>query len=267
MDYEYVKVDITNNIGIVAMNRVDALNALNVGLARDITESVRELGSREDVRIIILKSNARIFCAGLDLKAFTGRDVSNPIRSIINFPADDHYLLDCCNVLEDCRKPIIAAVNGKCIGGGLDIACACDIRLCTEDASFSLREAGIGLVADMGVLQRIPLIIGQGFAREMAYTARYYTSREVEKMGLVNGIFPDQAALMEGAKKLAAEIADNAPLAVEGSKEVLNFSRNKSIWDGMTLAMHKNMVLMGSEDMKESALAFLQKRKPQFKGR
>lgn len=267
MKYENVEVTVENGIATVAMNRVASLNALNIPLGRDITESIRELGVREDVRVIILKSNARIFCAGLDLKAFAGREVTNPIRSLINMPVEDHYLFDCCNVIEDCKKPIIAAVNGKCIGGGLDIACACDIRLCTEDASFSLREAGIGLVADMGVLQRLPLIVGQGFAREMAYTARYYTAREVEKMGLVNGVFTDQAAMMEGAKKLAAEIAENAPLAVEGSKEVLNYSRNKPVWDGMLYAAHKNMVLIGSEDMKESGRAFMEKRKPQFKGR
>lgn len=267
MDYQFVKVEIADNIGIVAMNRVDALNALNVEIAKDITESVRALGSREDVRVIILKSNARIFCAGLDLKAFTVAKTSNPIRSTLNFPIDDPYLLDCCMVLEECRKPLIGAINGKCIGGGLDIACACDIRLCTEDAEFSLREAGIGLVADMGVLQRLPLIVGQGFAREMAFTARYYKAREVEKMGLVNGVYPDQTAMMEATMKLAAEIAANAPLAVEGSKETLNYSRNKSIWDGMLLAMHMNMILMGSDDMKESAKAFMEKRKPQFKGR
>lgn len=266
MDYKYVQVAIEDHIATVAMNRTDSMNALNVPLTADITESVRELSGNNDVRVIILKSNAKIFCAGLDLKAFAGREMKNPVRDIINMQFEDHYILDCCNVLEECRKPVIAAINGKCIGGGLDMICACDIRLCTEDASFSLREAGIGLVADMGVLQRIPLIIGQGFAREMAYTARYYTAREVERMGLVSRVFVDQAALLDGAKQLAAEIAANAPLAVEGSKEVLNFSRNKSMGDGIAYAIQKNHLLFGSDDLKESMLSFAERRKPQFKG-
>jgi enoyl-CoA hydratase len=268
MEYHYVQVSIEHNVATVALNRTDALNALDVPLAADITESVRELNRRDDVRVIILKSNARIFCAGLDLKAFIGHDLKDSVRDSLNMTLDSgHYLLDCCNVLEECRKPVIAAVHGKCIGGGLDIACACDIRLCSEDASFSLREAGIGLVADMGVLQRVPLIIGQGFAREMAFTARYYTAREAERMGLVNQVFPDQSSLLEGATRLAREIAENAPLAIEGSKEVLNYSRNKPVGDGMAYAVQKNHLLFRTDDIKESARAFSERRKPRFQGR
>jgi enoyl-CoA hydratase len=154
-----------------------------------------------------------------------------------------------------------------CIGGGLDIISACDIRLCAEDASFSLREAAVGLVADMGVLQRLPHIIGQGFAREMAFTARFYNAKEAEKMGLVNAVYPGRDALMEGARALAQQIAVNAPLAVQATKEVLNMSRHATVEDGMSLAKHKNMVLFASEDLKEAFRAFMEKRKPDFRGR
>ena len=144
---------------------------------------------------------------------------------------------------------------------------ACDIRLCTEDATFCLKEAGIGLVADMGILQRLPLVIGQGFTREMAYTARFFSAREVERMGLVNGVYSDSEELMKEAKKLAAQIAENAPLGVQQTKEVLNYSRNVTIPEGMSMAIHKNMVLFSSEDMGEALAAFKEKRKPRFKGR
>lgn len=267
MDYQYIQLTVENGVATVALNRVNALNALNIPLAEEMSTCVRALSSMEEVRAVIVKSNARIFCAGLDLKAFTGMTSDNPARSALYSAEYVHYLLDCCNALEECRKPVIAAVNGKCVGGGLDIASACDIRYCTEDAEFSLREAAVGLVADMGVLQRLPLIVGQGFAREMAFTARFYTAREVEKMGLVNGVFPDREAMLAGAMQLALEIAANAPLAVEGTKDTLNYSRNKSIWDGMLFAIHKNMVLGRSEDMLESGMAFMEKRKPNFKGR
>ena len=144
---------------------------------------------------------------------------------------------------------------------------ACDIRLCSEDATFCLKEAAIGFVADMGVLQRLPFIIGQGFTREMAFTSRFYSAREVERMGMINTVYPDGESLMEGAKKLAAQIAENAPLAVSATKEVLNSNTKAAIQNGMSMAIHKNMVLVSSDDVKEAASAFMEKRNPQFKGR
>ena len=149
-------------------------------------------------------------------------------------------LFDCCNANEDMPKPVIAAVHSKCIGGGLDIISACDIRLCTEDAIFCLKEANIGLVADMGVLQRLPLIVGQGFAREMAYTAGNYSALKAKNMGLVNNIFADKNALDTGSlKQLAMQIAANAPLAIQCTKEVLNFSRYTNVNEGMALAIQR----------------------------
>jgi enoyl-CoA hydratase len=119
----------------------------------------------------------------------------------------------------------------------------------------------------MGVLQRLPLIVGQGFARQMAYTAAEYPAREVEKMGLVNAVYKDKDALMAAAKKLAADIAQNAPLAIRCTKEVLNYSRYANVKDGMSSAIQKNMVLMTSDDLKEAVTAFIEKRPPAFKGK
>jgi len=119
----------------------------------------------------------------------------------------------------------------------------------------------------MGILQRLPLIIGQGFTREMAYTARFFSAKEVARMGLVNGIYTDREALMEEAKKLATLIAENAPLAVQQTKKVLNYSRSATVEDGMSMAMQKNMVLLFSQDVREAMTAFMEKRKPHFKGK
>lgn len=264
MTYELLDIKIENHIAMVAMNRVDKLNALNSILAKNLYDAVRELSENNDVRVIILKSNAKAFCAGIDLVAVAEQNNSNKARIVLE--KDVFNALACCNMIEECKKPVIAAVNGVCVGAGLDIACACDIRLCSEDARFALREAAMGLVADMGVLQRIPLIIGEGFAREMAFTARFYSAREVEKMGLVNFIYADQPALIAGAGALAAEIAANAPLAVEETKETLNFSRNKSMQDGMIYAKLKNGILSATEDVREAVAAFRERRKPEFKG-
>jgi enoyl-CoA hydratase len=263
----FLEIEVENYIATMSLNNKESLNALTVDFATEITEAVKALNARDDVRVIILKSNARIFCAGLDLKGLMALGIiGGGAKPAFYFQEKLQALFDCCNILETCRKPIIAAVHGMCIGGGLDIISACDIRLCAEDASFCLKEAAIGLVADMGVLQRLPHIIGQGFTREMAYTARFYSSREAERMGLVNAVYPDQETLLAEAKKLAGQITENGPLGVMATKEVLNYSRTASIEEGMHMSIQKNALFMSSKDIQEAITAFLQKRKPNFKG-
>lgn len=267
MPYQNLEVTIEERVATVTLARTDSMNALSLAFTAEIAQAFRELGANDEVRAIILASRAKAFCAGLDLKEFAAVGLKGSAKSSLEFPEKLRPLFDCCDGIEACPKPVVAAVNGMCIGGGLDIVSACDIRLCTEDASFSLREAAIGLVADMGVLQRLPHVIGQGFAREMAFTARFYKANEALAMGLVNAVYPDGAAMMAGARKMALEIAANAPLAVQATKEVLNVSRSLSVADGMSLAKHKNMVLMLSQDLKEAFVSFMEKRKPDFKGK
>jgi len=267
MTYQNLEIAIEDHVATVTLARTDSMNALSLAFTAEIARAFRELGANDEVRTIVLASKAKAFCAGLDLKEFAAIGMKGTAKSSLEFPEKLRALFESCDGIEACPKPVIAAVNGMCIGGGLDIVSACDIRLCTQDATFSLREAAIGLVADMGVLQRLPHVIGQGFTREMAYTARFYKAEEAEKMGLVNAVYPDQTAMMDGAKKLARQIAANAPLAVQATKEVLNVSRQATIQDGMSLAKHKNMVLMLSQDLKEAFVSFMEKRKPDFKGK
>ncbi len=266
MSSENIKIKIENNVATMSLARNEHINALSVEFAYEITDAVKSLMADDSARVIILNSDARIFCAGLDLKAMTAEGVDGRPKTTIAFPQTFEPLLECCNIMEKCAKPIIAAVHGKCVGGGLDIISACDIRMCTEDATFSLREVAIGIAADMGVLQRLPLIIGQGFTREMAYTAKFFTAREVERMGLMNHVYKDKDTMMKEAKKLADEIAAMPPLAVQNTKDIMNFSRNITIHEGMIYAIHKNMVLFFTADTKEALTAFMEKRKPVFKG-
>lgn len=265
MTYKYVEVKEENYIATVGLNRIENLNALSYEYATELTDVFRELDAEEKVRVVILKSNARIFMAGLDMMDAATRGVSGTKR-VLDIPLKDKNLFDCGHAIEECRKPVIAAVHGKCIGAGLDIISACDFRLCTGDAEFSLREVRIGLVADMGVLQRLPFIIGQMYTRQMAYTGRYFNASEAAKMGLVLDVYPDMTAMMDAAGKLAGEILESAPLAVQSSKEILNYSRFAPLKDGIALAIHKNMLLLSSEDTKEAFMAFMEKRKPNFKG-
>ena len=266
MPYKHVEVEVKEHIATATMARIDALNALSLEFAAEIAGAFRDMSNNDDVRVIIFCSRARIFCAGLDLKEAAGGDNST-VKGALEGIKKAQPLFDCCNAIEECSKPVIAAVHGKCIGGGLDMISACDIRLSTEDAIFCLKEANIGLVADMGVLQRLPLIVGQGFAREMAFTAANYPAPDVQKMGLINHLYADQAKLMDAAQKLAAQIAANAPLAIKCTKEVLNFSRFVNIYDGMALAIQKNASLVMTEDIKEAMFAFLERRPADFKGK
>ena len=266
-EYQHIKVESESNVATMTLARNESLNALSLEFAAEISQAAQELIDTDEVRVIILNSDARIFCAGLDLKALASIGMNITPISVLGLPEELHYLLECCNVFERSPKPVIAAIHGKCVGGGLDMVSACDIRLCTKDASFSLKEVAIGLVADMGVLQRLPLIIGQGFTREMAFTARFYSAEEAERMHLVNNVYEDKEALMEAAKKLAIQIAENAPIAVQETKKVINFSRDKAIDEGMLMAVHKNMVVYHSEDVREAMMAFMEKRKANFQGK
>ncbi len=266
MDYQFIDVQTVDHVATVSLNRIDSLNAINTGFAEEITRVFRELDTVDDVWVIILKSNARIFSAGLDLKEMTlagHKDVS----SLFKIPVNDRYLFDCCHAIDECRKPVIAAVHSKCVGFGLDIAAACDLVLCSADASFTLREARIGIVADVGALQRLPYIIGLANTKRMAYTGRFFSAEEVERMGLVVEICADQDALLAAANQMAEEIKESAPLAVQNAKEVLNYGRTASIREGINMAIHKNMLLLNTEDCLESFTAFMEKRKPVFKGK
>jgi len=267
MSYQNLEVAVEDHVATVTMARTENMNALSLAFSAEIAQAFRDLGGNDEVRVIVLASRAKAFCAGLDLKEFAAVGLKGSARSSLEFPEKLRALFESCDGIEACPKPVIAAVNGMCIGGGLDIVSACDIRLCTEDAVFCLKEANIGIVADMGVLQRLPMIVGQGFAREMAYTAANYSARDAEKMGLVNHVYADQAGLMNAAQKLAAQIAANAPLGIRSTKEVLNFSRYVNVYEGMSMAVQKNASLLMTDDMKEAVIAFLERRPADFKGK
>jgi enoyl-CoA hydratase len=163
--------------------------------------------------------------------------------------------------------PVIAAVHGLCIGGGLDLISACDIRLASADARISLRETKIAIVADLGSLQRLPAIIGQGHTRELAFTGKDVTAARAKEMGLINEIHADRAALHEAAQAMAAEIAANPPLTVRGVKQVLGHGEGKTVAEGLAYVAAWNAAFLASEDLGEALQAFAEKRSPNYKGR
>ena len=258
-------------IAWVYLNRPHKKNAMNPSAWNDAPAIFEDLDNDPDIRAVIVSGKGPCFSAGIDLMGMIPELpelMNNEQKGGIkwNLISKIKRLQDTISCIEWCQKPVIAAIHGHCIGAGLDMATACDIRICSEDAIFSLREAAVGFVADVGVLQRIPAIVGQGHARELAYTARDISARRAKEILLVNDIHENQETLMEKAAEMALEISNNSPLAVQASKDVLNYGVGKSVEDGLKYVASISANIIPSNDLMEALTAFAEKRKPKFTG-
>ncbi|MFT5430947.1 MAG: enoyl-CoA hydratase [Myxococcota bacterium] len=231
------------------------------------------LPGRDDVRAVVLKSaHPKAFSYGLDLmKAFqehgpllTGAGLASVRTELLNLIRRWQAAV---SAVANLGAPTIAAMNGWCIGGGLDLATACDIRLASADTKISLRETKLAIVADVGTLQRLPHIVGQGIARELAFTGKDIDAARALQIHLVNSIHESHEAVVEAAHAMATEIAANAPLTVAGTKQVLNHGMGRTVEDGLEYVAVWNSAFLGSEDLGEAVAAFTNRRPPVFKGR
>lgn len=271
MSTEYKSLRIEKNGGVaeITLTGPGKGNAMGPDFWREMPVLFAELDRDEETRAIIIRGDGGNFSYGLDLIAMTGEIGA----SGKNLAAERTRLHDkvlemqqACNRVADCRKPVIAAIHGWCIGGGLDLISACDVRLAAADAKFSLREAKIAIVADLGSLQRLPAIIGQGHTRELAFTGKDIDAARAHHIGLVNEVYDTPEALLEAARAMAADIASNPPLVVQGIKQVMNYCADKSITDGLEYVAVWNSAFMHSLDLVEAITAFRERRKPEFKG-
>ena len=247
-------------------------NAMGPAFFRELPEVFAELDRDESVRVVIVRGQGGNFCYGLDLKAMG--PTLMPLVSSENLAADRLRLLRLigelqrgCDAVERCAKPVIAAISGVCIGGGVDLAAACDIRVASREARFSVREVKVAIVADLGSLQRLPRIIGHGHTRELAFTGRDIDAERARCIGLVNDVLADEAALLAHARAMAAEIASNSPIAVQGVKQVLGYGDERRILDGERFAAVWNSAFLASHDLMEAMSAFFEKRPPKFTGK
>ena len=268
MEYEtFLKIEKTGHVVWLVLNRPEKRNTMTMEFFQEIRRLFEELDADPDVRVVVIKAEGKSFTAGLDLvaaQALLG-DGSAVYRDWLRRKITE--LQESITAIEKCRKPVIAAIHGHCIGGGVDLTSACDIRLAAKDAIFSIRETRIGIIADIGTLQRVPYIIGQGWFRELALTGRDWTAEEALRMGYITRLCEDSQTLFEEAGVLAEEIANLAPLAVQGIKEVANYSRDNGIQQGLEYVAQRNAAVIPNEDMIEAVSAFLEKRTPRFKGR
>lgn len=259
-------------VATVTMKGPGKGNAMGPALFRELPEVFRRLDADDGVRAVVIRGSGAAFTYGLDLMAM-GPEVM-PLLSADAGATGRVALLSLIERLQgaitsvaDCRKPVIAAVHGWCIGGGLDLASACDVRLCSADARFSLREVKVAMVADVGSLQRLPAIIGEGNTRELAFTGKDIDAARALQMGLVNSVHDGAEALFLAAAELARDIAANPPLVVQGIKQVLNHESETRARAGLRHVALWNSAFLPSEDLAEAFAAFAEKRPPKFEGR
>lgn len=268
-EFTCLTATLADSIARIELNRSDKANALNGTLWREIGEAFRWVDETPEARVAILSGAGRHFCAGIDFELMgqvlgavetlgPGCKEEQLRRTILELQA-------AFTALETCRKPVLAAIQGLCIGGGLDLIAACDMRYATVDAAFSLKEVDLAIVADVGSLQRLPYLIGEGRLRELAFTARPFDAAEAQAMSLVNRTFADAGALREGVTAIAAAIAVKSPLTVRGVKQVLNYGRDHSVADGLDYVATWNSAQLLSDDTREAIMATMQKRQPRFK--
>jgi enoyl-CoA hydratase/carnithine racemase len=260
------RVEKEGHLAWLIIDRPEKRNTMTFDFFTGLTEHFGRFDADPEVRVVIIRAEGKTFCAGLDLiegAAILG-DGSAAQREKTRWRIRE--LQDNISAVERCRKPVIVAIHGHCIGGGIDVTSACDIRLASKDAIFSIRETRIGIVADVGTLQRFPTLVGQGLFRELAMTGRDFTAEEAYRIGYVNRLYENREALFEGARALAEQIAANPPMTVQGVKEVILFTRENGIFPGLDFVAQKNAAILPCEDLKEAVTAFLEKRTPHFTG-
>jgi enoyl-CoA hydratase len=278
-----LSMEADQGVATVWLDRAEARNAMGFELWRDLPRAMSVVGNDASVRAVVLVAKGPHFSVGLALPAMgsvltagaesgasDGSGAASPASMATRARAARANILqlqDALTAVARCPKPVVAAVHGYCIGGGVDLIAACDIRLASADAVFSVREAKMAIVADLGSLQRLPAIIGPGHLAELAYTAKDITAERAKEIGLVNDVVADADGVLKAGRALAAEIAANSPVAVQGTKAVLQANEGRTVAEGLEYVATWNAGMLASDDLTEAVTAFMEKRPPKFTGR
>ena len=289
---DFFTLTLNEHIAHLELNRPERLNTMEPAFFPALRDAVRALHDQGTARVLVISSTGKHFSAGMSLDVFAGGAAPRPPRNDRRDPSESdtreavgailqmldtssararlsfqetlRELMDCFGALDEARFPVVCAVQGGCIGGALDLACACDIRLCSADAFFTAQEIHIGMTADLGVLQRLPKIVPQGVARQMAYTGERVDAQRARAIGLVNEVFGDAAQLLQQAMALATSIAAKSPLAIAGTKLAINHARDH----GTAASLHQMRLLQSaifdSGEIAEAIAAWKDKRDGEF---
>lgn len=282
MGYTCFDVSESDHVAHVQLNRPDKLNSMIPEFWRELPEIVRGISAEGRARAIVISSTGKHFSAGMDLSVFTGGGSQESAASEGSDRADGErrsrelgrnrarlretalLLQGSFTALEQARMPVLAAIQGGCIGGAVDLVTACDLRYASADAFFVIQEINIGMTADVGTLQRLPKLVPDGIAREMAYVGGRFPAARAYDVGLVNRVFDDHDALVAGTLDVAAEIAAKSPLAIWGSKEMITYARDHSVADGLNYIATWQTGMFQPADMMETFAAKADHRDPAF---
>jgi enoyl-CoA hydratase len=268
MTYKCFEVSIENNVAHIQMSRPEKRNAMSPIFWDELPEIIRDIDTNVKARAIVISSTGPHFTAGLDISAFmqqgeTGSDKTKADHGA-RFYEDARLMQDTFSVLENCRMPVLAAIQGGCIGGGVDLATACDMRYTTEDAFFSVHETNIAMTADVGTFPRLVNLVPEGIAREMAYTGNPLPASEALAFGLVNRVYTDQQTMLVEVMKIAHQIAQQAPIAVYGCKRMINYSRDHTTADTLDYVVTWNASMLCTDQIGEAMMAKAEKRPANF---
>jgi enoyl-CoA hydratase len=262
-------VAIENHVATVWLDREEQRNAFAQEFWADLPHVMDALGAMDDVRVIVIAAKGPSFTVGIDLKAFgptlMGGETSD-VESRMALYRSVKKLQNTFSSIANNTKPVIAAIHGYCLGAGIDLITACDVRFAASDAVFSVRETQIGMVADVGTIQRLPNIINPGAVADLVYSGRDIDAEEALALGLVTRVLADAEAVQAEANELARQIAANSPLAVQGSKAVLRAGEGRSVDEALDYVALWNSSFITSNDFKEAIMAFIEKRDPKFTG-
>lgn len=268
MSYTTLSVELKHQIAHLQLTRPTAYNSMNRAFWREFPEAVREIDRTGEARVLVISSTGKHFSAGMDLEIFSQPDATlfqgeagrrgEAMRRLVL------ELQQCFSLLEQLRIPVLVAIQGGCIGGALDLACACDSRYSTGDAFFTVKETALGMTADLGTLQRLPRLIPEGLARELAYTARKMPADEAARCGFVNRVFSSTEEMLVGVMALAEQIASQSPLAVTGCKTMLNYARDHSVADSLDYMATWQSGMFQPTDMLQTFSAKMAGKAPQF---
>ena len=267
---EVLSVERDGHVATLWLDNPEQRNAMGPAFWNDLPLVMADLGADTEVRAVVLAAKGKHFTAGLDLSMFgttlSGEGDASGVTRRRRFFAEVKRLQQSITAVAECPKPVIAAVHGACIGGGIDLISACDVRLCSADATFSVRETRMAMVADVGTLQRLPKVIAAGHVAELVYTGKDIDAARAREIGLVNGVLADHDAVVGAARAMAGEIAANSPLAVQGSKAILQRGDGLTVDQSLDLVGLWNAAFIQSDDLNEAVTAFFEKREPKFTG-
>jgi enoyl-CoA hydratase len=269
MQFETLSVTLDAHVATIRLNRPEKANAMSATMWQEIRKAFDWVDTTPEARVAVLQGEGKLFCAGIDLQMMMGinadvrNDCDGRTREAMRRVILD--MQDTLTSLERCRKPVLAAIHNGCIGGGIDLITCADMRYCSADAYFTIKEIDIGMTADVGTLQRLPKLVGDGITRELAYTGRKCLADEAQQIGLVNRVFESREALYAGVQEIAATIAVKSPLSIRGTKEMINYARDHSVADSLNYIATWNAAMLMSNDLTEAMTANMQKRAPVFK--